>query len=610
MRHDPDREVRFVGTLLTWLAAFQGVFFLLPLAEPRARLIGVGLGLCALLAARLLRRSPGKRAGWALGIALAISVHFVMHLVNALAYPARLWQLAILFSYAATWLALLTAVTGVVDFRRAANGWGTIGAAMLVLEAVVGGSTTAVVGTARMFWAGAGVTDSFAVPRLTPNAVLSSRYPDNPRGYFEEPDAVERLWSLGTYEGSKAELRYPPGRPGTIRVQIDSAPGKVRWHIALAQSPIRVLAGERYRLRFRARADSSRVVYASLGQAHPPFGPLGLWREVRLDTTWQEFASTFRVTDSDRDARILLEFGEERPSVELADLSMREVVTNRPIQADGRREIAVTYHLDSLGCRGDSAASAAAPSLRPQPVPWRIVLMGGGDSFGVGVRDGDTFASRLQAQLDEPAARRVNARGFEVINCSVPGASTQAERARLDSLAGRITPNVVLLAVSPDDDHVSLDEGRPPVARDVSRMQRLFHVWAALSALREPEPPAPDYGAIVAGVKQMDAEAADRGIRLAVVLFQHRRTRDWEGLDSALTSGLAGTRVPVVNLGPTLLAFGEQKLLVDAETDWHPNELAHRMAADALRKFLLDGALLGEERGKGGSAKDSAGVRR
>jgi hypothetical protein len=104
---------------------------------------------------------------------------------------------------------------------------------------------------------------------------------------------------------------------------------------------------------------------------------------------------------------------------------------------------------------------------------------------------------------------------------------------------------------------------------------------------------APDYAKIVEDVRQIDSATRAQGRRLALVLFQHRRRPEWLSLDSALAVGLRGAKIPVLKLGPVLLPFGEDKLLVHSVFDWHPNELAHRISAEALRKFLADEGLLG-----------------
>ena len=191
------------------------------------------------------------------------------------------------------------------------------------------------------------------------------------------------------------------------------------------------------------------------------------------------------------------------------------------------------------------------------------------------------------------------------MNCGAIGVSTQQERARLDSVRTRFVPNVVLLSVAPDDDRAATDEDWRPTGGSPDAWQRLFRTWALITTLRRPDPVPPDYASIVEGIRQLDADVRDGGGRLAVVLLQYRRAPEWAGLDSAVTEGLRTTSIPVLDLGPTLLPFGEQQLLVHSKVDWHPNELAHRLSAEAIRKFLADHALLDEAADAGEAASDS-----
>ena len=602
---DPQRGANLAVTVLASLAVFQGLFFLLPLASPPSRLLGIAFALGTLLASRILRDSPAWRTAAVTALAVVISTNFGVHLIaTAPSFPVRMWQVAILVSYAATLLAAVTSLTGAVDFRRALNGWGAAAAVLLATEAVMGGPDDFSPTAGKVEWVGTTVQDSALGARFAPNTVVKTFYPDNPRGYFDEPDALQRRWVLQSREGSKAQLEFPAEKRGVLRVNIADAPGKIAWHIVLTQAPIRVLADERYELRFRARADSVRSIFVAVGQAHPPWGTLGLYREARVDTTWRDYTQTFRATASDRVAQLYFNLGADHPSVELSGIVMRGISANKAVQAEARRELSVSYRINSQGCRG------AEYPQRANPGSWRILSLGDGNSFGVGVHQGDTYAARLEALLNESGISRGPEEHYDVINCGVRGFSTQQERLLFNSVGPHFSPNLALLAVNPDDDRFTPEDERQPTGSQPGNVERLFHVWGLISGFGRPKPPAPDFASIVSGIKQIDADARARGTRLAVVLFQHRNGPDWNGLDSALTKGLSGSNIPVLNLGPVLLSFGEQKLLVHSLYDHHPNELAHRITAEALRKFLADQALLGETRGAGAVPVDSTGVRR
>lgn len=592
-------------TALTWLAVFQGLYFLLVPTTPALRLVGIALMLLSLLATRMLRQSASIRAAATWAVAVLVVGNFVLNLVLAApVFPFRTWQLAILLGYSATLLGGLTSLTGAVTFRKALAGWGTVAGVLLLTEGAIGGPEAFSPGKGKVEWVGTTVQDSMLGEHFAPNTVVKTFYPDNPRGYFDEPDALQRRWALDAQEGSKAELQFPPDRRGVIRVRIVEAPGKVGWHIALNQRPIRVVAQERYEVRFRARADSARTIFAAVSQAHPPWNLLGLYREVRVDTTWRDFNLSFRATASDRMSRLYFEFGAERPSVELSNVVMRRIAANQVVQAEARRELSVSYRINSQGCRGIDYGPRSIPGA------WRILSLGDGRSFGVGVHEGDTYASRLESLLNESGVNRGPEEHYDVINCGVRGYSTALERRLFNSVGRNYFPNVVLLAVNPDDVRYAAEDDLQPSGATISKFERLFHLWGVVRSLGATPPPPPDYTSLVGEIKQLDDDVRATGARLAVVLFQHREEPEWSTLDSAIVRGLQGTNVPVLNLGPVLLPFGSQKLQVHSVYDQHPNELAHRVTAEALRKFLADQGLLGSARLTAPTPADTPSARR
>ncbi|MEQ1690961.1 MAG: carbohydrate binding domain-containing protein [Gemmatimonas sp.] len=585
----PAPSASFALRVMIWFAVLQGAFFLLPLALPSSRLLGIALALLTLLSARLLQGVPSRRAAWVAVLAVLIGANFVAHLLaSAPNFPFRIAQLTVLVGYVLILLSAAMSLVGATEFKRAFVGIGTAAALFVIAEGLIGGRDDFAPNAGKVQWLGTVVQDSAIGARFAPNSLIKSVYPDNPRGYFDEPDALQRRWLLETFEGSQARLEFPADQRGVLRVKILDAPGKQRWHIALLQAPLRVQLDERYEVRFRARADSVRTIFLHVGQARKPFDGRGLFREIRLDTTWRDVSESFRATATDRDARLFFELGADASPVEFANITMRAISTNRAVEAPARRELSVSYQINSQGCRG-----ADSPTV-PSPGTWRILALGDGNAFGVGVHQGDTFSARLETMLNEAGTRQGTGDRFDVINCSMLGFSTENEKRLLRALAPHYSPNVVLLAVSPDDDRFT-SEFESGAAKDSSGLglQRLSRIWGLISAIGRPKATPPDFPAVVRGIREIEQDASARGSRLAVILFRHRETREWAGLDSAVTIGLRGTNIPVLDLGSALRSFSEAQLRVHAIYDGHPNELAHRVSAEAIRKFLADEGLLG-----------------
>ena len=582
------------ATVAQGLAILQGLFFLLPVSSPSSRLLGIALALSTLLASRILRDAPAKRTVVLVALAVLVGVNFAFHLIaSAPNFAFRMWQVAIVVVVVAYLLAMVSSWTGLVTFKRAWYVLGATAALLLLAEGALGGPEDFGPAKGGVEWVGTSAPDSTLGARFANNTVAKTFYPDNPRGYFDEPDALQRSWELLAQQGSKANLEFPAEKRGVLRVSIIENPGRTGWHISLRQTPIRILADERYELRFRARSDSVRTLYVAVSQAHPPGRNLGLSREIRVDTTWRDFSQTFRATASDRVAQIYFEFGADQSSVELSGINMRAISTGKAVQVVARRELSVSYRLNSHGCRGPEHDD------QPNPGVWRILSLGDGTALGVGVHEGDTYSARLESLLNESATSGGMARS-EVINCGVRGTTAHQARLLFDAIGIRYAPNLVLLSVSPEPDQTIpvVDQQQAGV---MSNAGRLFRIWNLVGTAR-PKPSVPDLSGLIEEVRRLDAETRAKGARLVVLRFQHLRSPAWSSLDSAFKVATNQTNVPILDLGPVLLAFGEKDLLVHPALDPHPNELAHRVAAEAIRKFLSDNGLLGDaQRGATGS---------
>ena len=105
-------------------------------------------------------------------------------------------------------------------------------------------------------------------------------------------------------------------------------------------------------------------------------------------------------------------------------------------------------------------------------------------------------------------------------------------------------------------------------------------------------PPVADYGMAIQQLMELNRLVEEDGARLAVTLFRKRSNREWNYFVSKVFESLKDTSVPVRDLGIALLenhSFGE---LTVHPIDLHPNEVAHRLAADEILAFLVAEELL------------------
>jgi len=80
----------------------------------------------------------------------------------------------------------------------------------------------------------------------------------------------------------------------------------------------------------------------------------------------------------------------------------------------------------------------------------------------------------------------------------------------------------------------------------------------------------------------LDKRSSGRGARLAVVLFRNTQDQAWTSLVSQITDGLKDAAIPVLDLGKVLLENQPEQDLTVHENDKHPNEIAHKIAAEAI----------------------------
>jgi len=128
-------------------------------------------------------------------------------------------------------------------------------------------------------------------------------------------------WGLEQHGGCKATVRAD-AKTKDVRVEISKS-DSTQWHIQLNVRGVKVSKGTYYTVTFRARADKARALGVNVGQAHDPWGPLGLNGGAKLTDTWQDFRMGFIATGDDADARVNFQLGGAGTAVELADVRLR-----------------------------------------------------------------------------------------------------------------------------------------------------------------------------------------------------------------------------------------------------------------------------------------------
>jgi hypothetical protein len=251
-----------------------------------------------------------------------------------------------------------------------------------------------------------------------------------------------------------------------------------------------------------------------------------------------------------------------------------------PKEPSSATEYSVTYSLNALGCRGRDY-----PIPRPQDRK-RILVLGGSSALGVGVREPDTFAARLESAINalpQQSAGRV----YDVINCGANGYGTREQRLLYELIAFRYGADVVLLSMTDHDNLSRRDELRLGYVHQIAKYERLLLSVRLFQYARHEGRRPFDYSGTLEELSKLDASCRARGARLAVVLFGSSRiSPHWNDFAKIVSAKLQGTSINVLDLGLVLAKDDQARVLTVHPLDANPNEIAHRSAAEEIERFL------------------------
>lgn len=144
-------------------------------------------------------------------------------------------------------------------------------------------------------------------------------------------------WNLTVQPPCTANLVVAADRPDVTRVVIGKTEDVLMpWHIRVTRRGLKVQAGEKYTLSFRARADEPRGIVCSINQGQSPWRNLGLYKLFTLTPTWETFQAGFRPDASEENAQIEISLGNSDVDVELAEVRLETVETVAPTPNRGR----------------------------------------------------------------------------------------------------------------------------------------------------------------------------------------------------------------------------------------------------------------------------------
>jgi glycosyltransferase involved in cell wall biosynthesis len=154
---------------------------------------------------------------------------------------------------------------------------------------------------------------------------------------IEDPD----IWRVLRKAIQTARVQLRTAGAGVARILYRDDSEQVRIEIEKAGAPFdiqlnrpfyEVRANHRYAIRFRAKADRPRNIYAGIAFAHAPWTGIGMYRELPLRSDWEDFHLEFIATADDANARIHFDLGESDVPVDIGSLSVRLLPSERLVE--------------------------------------------------------------------------------------------------------------------------------------------------------------------------------------------------------------------------------------------------------------------------------------
>lgn len=254
--------------------------------------------------------------------------------------------------------------------------------------------------------------------------------------------------------------------------------------------------------------------------------------------------------------------------------------------------------------------------VEKEPGTFRILAVGDSYAWGYGVHPEDAYPDRLARHL-----RRLEPdRSFEVINWSRPGWNTWAEWRSLRDTEIEWNADLLLLGFVLNDAEPTAQSERAPLhrrmerrrpgtswSRQLYRFSRLYaRLFDAAENLRRRRAVDAFYRGLYESESWKESQLALRKLRrwihreggsmvlVVFPIFDPRLAHDYPyaGLHEVVASAGRSLRIPTLDLLAAYAGIDPRRLAVEPFSDPHPNEIAHRIAAENIAAFLEERDLL------------------
>lgn len=255
------------------------------------------------------------------------------------------------------------------------------------------------------------------------------------------------------------------------------------------------------------------------------------------------------------------------------------------------------------------------PGPKPAGV-FRILSLGDSFAWGDGIHSEDAYPDRIERRLNDSS---MEAR-FEVVNWSRPGWNSDLQWRSVRRNFDILDPDLVLVGFVLNDAEPSADAAARsltaplsrrspghPVSRQLHRHSSLYRVlWERLENTRQRRAFTAYYHGLYEGegwrvaraaLQALHDRAATRGVSVVMVIFpvfDSQLDDRYSYADLHRVVEKAGWKIGMrtFDLLPFFRGVDARRLANYPFTDPHPSELAHRMAADRIVRYLHEKALL------------------
>ncbi|WP_346854122.1 cellulase family glycosylhydrolase [uncultured Draconibacterium sp.] len=136
-------------------------------------------------------------------------------------------------------------------------------------------------------------------------------------------------WNLSNNSGASS-TKLKEGN--NLKVAITTK-GSQGWHIQLTKTNIALEAGKKYRLSFKAKAETARNMVAYVGKNSDPWSAYSSYENASLADTFAVYTYVFDMKSTDYNSRIVFDLGTSLDDVTFEYITLESVVLEQPSSA-------------------------------------------------------------------------------------------------------------------------------------------------------------------------------------------------------------------------------------------------------------------------------------